>query len=106
VLDGTDDEIMRIWSYGIDSPDMNRVPTAYYYLQTGAFIDNDSDVVIRNTTDLAHYRLARVRGVKHTNSITAALLSVNDMSNTQQMMRYLSAGIVNVALTNIIEGKK
>jgi hypothetical protein len=46
VLGGTDSEIMRIWSYGIDSPDMIRVHTAYYYLQTGAFIVKDSDVVI------------------------------------------------------------
>jgi hypothetical protein len=106
VLGDTDGEIMRIWSYGIDNPDMIRVPTAYYYLQTGAFIVKNSDVLIRNKTDLAQYRLARVRGVKHTNSITAGLPFVNDMSNTQQMMRYLSAGMVDVALTNIIDGQK
>jgi polar amino acid transport system substrate-binding protein len=61
VYGDTDGEIMRIWSYGIDNPDMIRVPTAYCYLQTGAFIDKDSDVLICNKTELAQYRLARVR---------------------------------------------
>jgi len=106
LLGGTDGEIMRIWNYGLENPDMIRVPTAYYFLQTGAFIVKDSNVFIHNKADLVRYRLAKVRGVKHTNSITAGMPSVNDMSNTHQMMKYLSAGLVDVALTNIIDGEK
>lgn len=106
MLGVTDGEIMRIWGYGLDNPDMIRVPTAYFSLQTGAFIVKDSNVIIHDKHDLARYRLARVRGVKHTNSITAGLPFVNDMSNTEQMMKYLSAGMVDVALTNIIDGQK
>lgn len=102
----TDGEIMRIWSYGLENPDMIRVPTPYYHLQTGAFIVKDSKVLIQNKSDLARYRLARVRGVKHTNNITAGMPLVNDMSNTEQMMKYLSAGMVDVALTNTIDGQK
>lgn len=48
MLGGTDGEIMGIWSYGIDNPDMIRVPTAYYYLQTGASIVKAKCQVLNN----------------------------------------------------------
>jgi hypothetical protein len=54
VLGDTDSEIMCIWSYGIDNLGMIRSPTAYYYLKTGAFIVKDSNVLIRNITDVVH----------------------------------------------------
>ncbi|AQS39013.1 hypothetical protein Sps_03898 [Shewanella psychrophila] len=60
-----DGEIMRIYSYGNETPNTIRVPTPYYYLETMAFIKQGSDVVINSRKDLHNYRLAKVRGVKH-----------------------------------------
>ncbi|WJG10873.1 transporter substrate-binding domain-containing protein [Aliiglaciecola sp. LCG003] len=100
-----DGEIMRIWSYGVENPDMLRVPTPYYFVETSAFIERDSNIIILDKSDLATYRVARVRGVKHTNNITQGLSQVFDMSDTEQMMKYLSSGMVDVVLTSAMDGQ-
>ena len=56
-----DGEIMRIWSYGIDNPDVIRVPTPYYFLETMAFYKEGSDVVVNSAEDLAKYSVLKVR---------------------------------------------
>jgi hypothetical protein len=99
-----DGEIMRIFSYGIEYPHAIRVPTPYYSLQTMAFYKKDSGVVINRKEDLEHYKIVKVRGVKHTDNITKGMPFVYDMDSTQAMMDFLELGRAQVALTNTIDG--
>jgi ABC-type amino acid transport substrate-binding protein len=68
-----DGEIMRIATYGNEALNTIRVPTPYYYLETMPFVLKNSDIVINSKQDLAQYRVAKIRGVKHTNNITKGL---------------------------------
>lgn len=100
----SDGELMRIFSYGEENPTMHRVPTPYYYLETMAFIKKGSGVQINNKEDLSKYRIAKVRGVKHTNNITKGLLHVYDFNTTKQSMMFVMLGRADVVLTNKIDG--
>jgi len=99
-----DGEIMRIYTYGIENPTTIRVPTAYYYLETMAFIRKDSGVVINHESDLRKYQVAKVRGVKHTNNITQGMKNVISLNNTEQIMKFLKVGRADVVLTNTLDG--
>ncbi|QYJ88044.1 transporter substrate-binding domain-containing protein [Shewanella mesophila] len=100
-----DGEVLRIWRYGDDNPTMLRVPTPYYYLETMAFVRADSGIVIREPKDLQPYRVVRVRGVKHTNNITAGLPRVRDVDSTKMMFELLRNHHADVALTNHLDGQ-
>lgn len=100
-----DGEIMRIFTYGVENPTVERVETPYYYLETMAFVRKGSGIVISSREDLRKYKIAKVRGVKHTNNITEGLSRIQDLDNTEQMMRFLKEGRAEVALTNKIDGK-
>lgn len=99
-----DGEIMRIWTYGEENPTTIRVPTPYYYLETMAFIEKNSGVVINEKDDLKKYKLVKVRGVKHTNNITADIPSAYDLDSTEQMLKFLISGRADAALTNTVDG--
>ncbi|WP_065188273.1 substrate-binding periplasmic protein [Shewanella woodyi] len=99
-----DGEIMRIFTYGMEHPNTLRIPTPYYSLQTMAFYKKSSGVVINRKEDLQHYKLVKVRGVKHTNNITQGMPFVHDVDSTVAMMDLLELGRVQVALTNTIDG--
>lgn len=100
----SDGEIMRIYTYGNENPTVHRVPTSYYYLETMAFTKKGSSITISNRADLAKYSIAKVRGVKHTNNITTGLANVSNVSSTEAMMRLLNDNLVDVVLTNTIDG--
>lgn len=100
----SDGEIMRIYNYGEENPSTIRVPTPYYSLETMAFIKKSSDIKITQKEDLSRYRIVKVRGVKHTNNITQGLTNVTDVDFTEQMMRLVDKGMVDVALTSTIDG--
>jgi len=99
-----DGEIMRIWTYGLETPTTIRVPTPYYYLETMAFIKVNSGIKIKNKDDLRKYSLVKVRGVKHTNNITAGMPDVYTIGSTEQMMEFLNDGRADIALTNTVDG--
>ncbi len=99
-----DGEIMRIRSYGDEALNTVRVPTPYYYLETMPFVLKSSGIVIKNRQDLTKYRLAKIRGVKHTNNITKGLSKVYDMNSTEKMFKLLINNKVDVVLTNTIDG--
>lgn len=99
-----DGEIMRIWSYGIEHPELVRVPTSYYFLETLAFYKKGSDVEVNSVDDLAKYSVLKVRGVKHTNTITKELTNVYNYDNTEAMLRALDKGRNNVAITHRADG--
>lgn len=99
-----DGEIMRIWSYGEEHSGLIRVKTPYYELKTMAFMLRDSQIHIKHKADLAHYTLAKIKGVKHTNNITEGLTQLYDVFDTQSMFKLLAAGKVDVVLTNSLDG--
>ena len=99
-----DGEIMRIWTYGAETPNTIRVPTPYYYLETMPFVLQGSDISIESQQDLNTYRLGKVRGVKHTNNITAGFENIYDMSSTEDMFKQLLHQNVDVVLTNTLDG--
>lgn len=99
----SDGEIMRIFTYGIENPTVHRVPTPYYQLETMAFIQKDSNIIINNKDDLAKYKIAKVRGVKHTNNITKGL-DTFDFNSTEQALRFVEKGRADIALTNTTDG--
>ncbi|WP_286266618.1 substrate-binding periplasmic protein [Thalassotalea atypica] len=100
-----DGEIMRIWTYGDENSQTIRVPTPYYYLETVAFTLKDSNVHIREKEELKEYRLAKIRGVKHTNNITKGLSNVYVMNSTENMFKVLLRKKVDVVLTNSLDGE-
>ncbi len=97
-------EIMRIWSYGAENKNLIRVPTPYYSLVTAAFLRKDSTIKITKASHLNGYKIARVRGVKHTNNITKNLPNVADSNSTEAIFKLLLQGSVDIALTNYIDG--
>jgi polar amino acid transport system substrate-binding protein len=101
----SDGEIMRIWTYGEENNQMIRVPTPYYYLETMPFSLATRQLDIHDKDDLKQYKLAKIRGVKHTNNITKGLAHVYKVNNTENMFKILQKGIVDVALTNTLDGK-
>jgi len=104
---GTDyhGEIMRIFSYGNENTNTIRVPTPYYYLETMAFVKTNSPLTILNAEDLKDKKIAKVRGVKHTNNITSGLSNVYNSNTTEHILKQVETGYVDVALTNTIDGK-
>jgi polar amino acid transport system substrate-binding protein len=104
IMGRKDGEIMRIWSYGVENPNMVRVPTSYYHLETMAFVHKDSQIKLNSKADLRKYNVLKVRGVKHTNNITQGLTHVYDFNNTQDMFMALGAKRTSLALTNTADG--
>lgn len=100
----SDGEIMRIYSYGNENTTNIRVPTPYYKLETMAFIRQGSEISINSKDDLRNLRVAKVRGVKHSDLITEGIKDIYDLSSTEQMMKFLSMGRADVAITNTIDG--
>mgnify|MGYP003875257723 FL=1 len=95
---------MRIWTYGDENPTTIRVPTPYYYLETMPFIAKQRNISIEEASDLQHYSIVKVRGVKHTNNITKGLSNVYEANSTDNMLRLVETGQVDIALTNTIDG--
>ncbi|MEE1675563.1 transporter substrate-binding domain-containing protein [Agarivorans aestuarii] len=101
MLDG---EVMRIWSYGEQNPQLIRVPTPYYSLNTTAFYLSERSLAIATLSDLQRYKLVVVRGVKHTADITANHNHVEQLNSTDKLLSFVHRGRADVALTNKVDG--
>ncbi|BEU03942.1 ABC transporter substrate-binding protein [Agarivorans sp. OAG1] len=101
MLDG---EVMRIWSYGEQNPQLVRVPTPYYSLNTTAFYLSERALAISTLSDLERYKLVVVRGVKHTADVTANHKYVEQLSSTDKLLSFVHRGRADVALTNKVDG--
>lgn len=103
VVDG---EVMRIFAYGDQTPNVIRVPTPYYSVKTVAYRLKGSDVDVKSKDDLNRYKSIIVRGVKHTDKITRNIdnKNVKVIDNPEAMMRFLNKGRAQLALTNPLEG--
>ncbi|MDF2178495.1 transporter substrate-binding domain-containing protein [Aliiglaciecola sp. CAU 1673] len=99
-----DGEIMRIYSYGDENPNMVRVPTAYYFLETMPFVSASRNLRIEDQEHLQQFIIGKVRGVKHTNNMTAGMPRVHDFDTTEEMMRLVEQGLIDVALTSQLNG--
>lgn len=99
-----DGEILRIHSYGEDNENVVRVPTPYYQLETMGFVRSGSGVSIKSLEDLKKYRVAVVKGVKHTENATKQHPKVVVLPKTSQILKLLSKGKVDVVLTNTVDG--
>ena len=99
-----DGEIMRIYTYGNENPGLIRVATPYFQLETMTFTRADRGIRISSKAELANYSIAKIRGVKHTNNITVGLQNVTDVDGTIALIKLVNDGLVDVALTNTIDG--
>lgn len=101
-----DGEVMRIFSYGDETPNVLRIPTPFYNVKTVAYVNKGSNIIIRNKQHLGRYTVAIVRGVKHTDSVTKHLhrKNVKLLNDPQTMINFLMHGRADVALTNPLEG--
>ena len=100
----SDGEILRIHSYGESSPDIIRVPTPYFALDTRAFVRTDTGIDIQSLQDLQDLHVAKVRGVKHSERAVAGVPRVTDLNSTEQILLFVSKGRADVALTNTPDG--
>lgn len=103
VVDG---EVMRIFAYGDQTPNVIRVPTPYYSVKTVVYRLKGSDVDVKSKDDLNRYKSIIVRGVKHTDKITRNIdnKNVKVIDSPEAMMRFLNKGRAQLALTNPLEG--
>ncbi len=99
-----DGEILRIWSYGQNNPTVIRVPTPYYNLQTVAFGKKNNNIQISAVADLKKYRLAKVRGVKHTDNIAKDMPNIRNTSSLEDLINALHNGHVDLALSDSKDG--
>jgi len=97
-------EVMRIWSYGDVNKNLIRVPTPYYSITTSAFSLKKNAININSISDLKGYKIARLRGVKHTKNITKNLPFISKSSSSQSMFKLVQQGNVDIALTNYMDG--
>lgn len=98
-------EVMRIYSYGGEVPGVIRVEPAYFYLDTTPYVRKGSGIKINSVDELRKYKVAKVRGVKHTANITAGMESVYDLDSPEQVIKYLEYGRADVALANSLNWK-
>lgn len=99
-----DGEVVRIYTYGNENPKLIRIPKPYFQLETMTFTKADRGIQINSKAELANYSLAKIRGVKHTNNITVGHKNVTDVDNTAALIKLVNDGLVDVALTNTIDG--
>ena len=97
-------EIMRIWEYGYDNPDLIRVPTPYYNLQTALFVRNDNRLNIYSLQDISDVNVGVIRGVKYTNIIDTNHNKLIEGRSTEQLMNLLTKGRIDVAVTSRFDG--
>ncbi len=99
-------EVMRIFAYGEQTPNVVRVPTSFYSVKTVAYKLKGNDINVQTKEDLIHYKSVIVRGVRHTEKITRAIdrQNVHFTDSPEAMMRFIQAGRAQLALTNPLEG--
>ncbi|KPZ69100.1 MULTISPECIES: ABC transporter substrate-binding protein [unclassified Shewanella] len=97
-------EIMRIWEYGIDNPDLIRVPTPYYHLKTALLVRSDNRLNIYSLKDIVDVNVGVIRGVKHTEQIDVNPDKLLKVASTEQLMQLLVKGRIDVAVTSRLDG--
>ena len=99
-------EVARIWEYGDQTPNVIRVPTAYYSLKTVGYALSNSGIKVNNKEELSQYKVVIIRGVKHTAGITRDMekSSIEIVDSPEAMIQSVSNGQAQIALTNPLLG--
>ncbi|CAM3904581.1 substrate-binding periplasmic protein [Vibrio aquimaris] len=99
-------EVARIWGYGDQTPNVVRVPTAYYSLKTVGYALSNSGIKVHNKEELSQYKVVIIRGVKHTAEITQDMekSNIEIVDSPESMMQSVSNGQAQIALTNPLLG--
>ena len=106
VLSGDKDgEVARIKSYFEKNPTLLRVEPAYYYLTSTVFAKAGRGIGIKDTADLAKFRVGIVRGVAHAETATADLSKVDKVVSYEQLYRMLDADRIDLAIDTGINGR-
>ncbi|MDP6777363.1 MAG: transporter substrate-binding domain-containing protein [Candidatus Latescibacteria bacterium] len=93
-----DGEIHRIWEIGEKYPTLRRVPTPINYIETVGFVRKDSNFDIKKCEDLKPYRVATVRGIKHTEICSKGVEALSVSNDGESMMKFLKMSRADVAL--------
>ncbi|QIR14904.1 substrate-binding periplasmic protein [Shewanella aestuarii] len=100
----TSGEVMRVWSYGVDNPQFLRVPTPYYHIQTAMIVRGDSGYNITRVEELAPLTIGALQGVKHSQQFALMGAELIYASTTEQLLRLLTKGRIDVAITTYTDG--
>lgn len=100
-----DGEIMRVYFYGDQNPQMIRIPIPIHSVATTGFIRKDKEIIVKSREDLKKYRVAKVRGIKHTDLIARDLTKIHESNSIVYMMNALVADHIDVALTTLVDGQ-
>lgn len=103
-LNGTSDgEVARIDAYASKNPSLIQVRPAYYFLSTVAF--SKSPISIRSKDDLKKYKIGVIRGVAHSDAITAGMSNIEYANDARSLFLMLKAGRFEVAIDTGANGK-
>ena len=100
-----DGEVARITMYGVNNPNLIKVPTPYYRVETMAFVRADSLINDISIEKLADYSVIRIRGIKNTDNLTKRVERVQDFDSVGKMMSFLLLDRADIAITGRINGK-
>ena len=99
-----DGELIRTRAYGLQHPQLLRVEPAYYRITVHAFSLLTRRLQLRKRADLAPYSLGALRGVSYVPEIAAGHKALTLTQNSEQLLRMLQAGRVDVALDGLLSG--
>ena len=102
-----DGEVLRVFNYGVNNPNVLRVPTPYYELKTSAFVLKDSGIKINDKNDINKYRLIVQRGHVHSAMAVKDVPENNVivMDSEQQIFSFLGLGRADIAILTSTDGQ-
>jgi len=101
-----DGEIARITPYGDDKPSLIRIEPSYYHLDSAAYCLKTSKINITKREDLEMFRVARIRGVAHSNHATVNVKNVVDLNGATHMFEFLLRKRADVVIDTEINGRR
>jgi polar amino acid transport system substrate-binding protein len=102
-----DGDLCRIASYGDFNPTMIRVPTPFATSDIALFALKARKISIKSVQDLAKYRLVIIRGVRTSRDIVDRLpnlLSVNEVTEIDQLMKFIAEGRADIGIMSDFAG--
>lgn len=100
-----DGEVLRVYSYGEEHPSLIRVPTPIYQVETTPFIRMGCNAKVTKAEDLKHYRVAAVKGIRHTNDLEKKNIRIHKLNSLEQLMKFVSKGRAEIGLSDKNNGE-
>lgn len=98
-----DGEILRIESYGDDKQNLYRIPYPLATVKTRLYVHKDHQHI--DIKNLRNYKVAVVKGVKHSNEFVKGFPYIYYFSDVNIMMKQLNRGKVDIAVSNEINAR-